>query len=49
MIDKYTTFFIGNIDELIEANEISLFDKNSYINEDLSIAPEQSKRISFPI
>lgn len=49
LLERYNSFFIGNFDEHIEANEISLFDKNSYVNEDLSIAPDVSKRISFPI
>jgi hypothetical protein len=44
MLEKYNSFFLGNIDEHIEANEISLFDKNSYMNEDLSITPDLSKR-----
>jgi hypothetical protein len=39
---------VGNIDEHIEANEISLFDKNSYVNDDLSIAPDVSKRTCPP-
>ena len=34
---------MGNIEDLIEANEISLFDKNSYMNEDISV--NISKRI----
>ena len=29
---------------MIEANEISLFDKNSYMYEDLSVTPDLSKR-----
>jgi hypothetical protein len=29
-LEKYNSFFGGNIDDHIEANEISLFDKNSY-------------------
>ena len=49
LLDKYNSFFGGNIDEHIEANEISLFDKNSYMNEDLSIAPDFSKRNAYLI
>ncbi len=45
LLERYNSFFVSNIDEHIEANEISLFDKNSYVNEDLSIAPDISKRI----
>ena len=43
LIERYNSFFGGNIEEHIEANEISLFEKNSY-NEDLSITPDISKR-----
>ena len=43
LIERYNSFFGGNIEEHIEANEISLFEKNSY-NEDLSITPDISNR-----
>jgi hypothetical protein len=49
MLEKYNSFFVGNIEEMIEANEISLFDKNSYMYEDLSVAPDLSKRTSIII
>lgn len=32
LLERYNSFFFGNFDEHIEANEISLFDKNSYMN-----------------
>lgn len=38
---------MGNIEDLIEANEISLFDKNSYMYDDLSVNPDISKRTPF--
>jgi hypothetical protein len=49
LIEKYQSFFVGNIEDLIEANDISLFDKNSYMVEDLSVNPDVSKRTSFTI
>lgn len=41
LIEKYNSFFMSNVDDHIEGNEISLFDK-----EDLSITPDLSKRTS---
>lgn len=43
LLDKYDSFFLGSMDEHIEANEISLFDKHSYVNEDVSM-PDQKQR-----
>lgn len=43
LLERYQSFFVGNIEDLIEANDISLFDKNSYMNEDVSV--NISKRI----
>lgn len=49
MIEKYQSFFVGNIEDLIDANEISLFDKNSYMYDDLSVNPDLSKSTSVII
>lgn len=48
-IEKYQSFFIGNVEDLIEANDISLFDKNSYTYDDLSMNPDISKRTHLSI
>jgi hypothetical protein len=39
-LDKYEKFFGHNIDELIYTSaDISIFDKNSYFTEDISMVP----------
>lgn len=43
-LEKYSSFFSKNINDHIEANEISIFDKHSY-NEDLSVTPDM---VSYP-
>jgi hypothetical protein len=40
-LEKYSSFFSKNINDHIEANEISIFDKHSY-NEDLSVTPDMA-------
>ena len=48
-LEKYEKFFGCNIDDLIySSNDMSIFDKNSYFTEDISLIPEHISQKKIP-